>query len=141
MWVHRSLLDGIDGWILERLYAEETEYATGYSDQAFRGITPGLTERETLSALGPPLLESWFYEKPNEAAHVIIFDEVGHVSPSSQSTRLVGGSKSDVLNVLGEPMMRTLIYSRSRHGGSYRIRSVEFRGSSVARTIHSYYWD
>ena len=146
LWAHRSFLDGIDGWILEHIYADDTEYATGYSDQAFRAIARGQTEREIRSALGPPLVESWSYEKPNHEAHVIIFDEAGHVAPSIQSTypdvkRLVGGAKSDVLNLLGEPTIRTFIYSRSKGGGSYRIRSLEFRGSSVARTIHSYYWD
>lgn len=58
-YIHNSLLDGLDGWFLTTVLGlgkdEDTEYAPGYSDQAFRKVRIGMTAREVIATLGPPL--------------------------------------------------------------------------------------
>jgi len=57
--LNNYLLDGIHGWfastVLDFGKDEDTEYAPGYSDQAFRTIKVGMTTQEVLAILGPPL--------------------------------------------------------------------------------------
>jgi hypothetical protein len=43
-FLHRSLLDGIDGEVLSLLVQERTEYASGNSDAAFRAVDRGMSE-------------------------------------------------------------------------------------------------
>jgi hypothetical protein len=49
-------LDGYDGWALSLLaMKEDTVYAAGYSDAAFRRVDIGMTEREVAALLQEPL--------------------------------------------------------------------------------------
>lgn len=51
----------IDGWsFLSLIFHEDTEYAEGYSDTAFQGITKGMTRSQVINALGEPLVY-WDY--------------------------------------------------------------------------------
>jgi hypothetical protein len=52
---HLYLLDGLDGWLLSKGFAEESDYAAVYSDDAFRTVTHGMTTEEVLARLGAPL--------------------------------------------------------------------------------------
>ena len=52
---HYYCLDGISGWLLSRFYDEDTPYAPGYSDSAFRKVREGMTEDEVRDLLGQPL--------------------------------------------------------------------------------------
>jgi inner membrane protein len=49
--------EGIVGFVLR----EDTAYASGFSERAFRSITPGTSDQEVRRLLGAPLGESWFY--------------------------------------------------------------------------------
>jgi hypothetical protein len=49
------LIDGIDGWLWSLSLEEDTVYAPGYSDAAFRGIRRGMSVEEVHKLLGPPL--------------------------------------------------------------------------------------
>ena len=59
MFIHNYMLDGLDGWFASTVLgfgkSEDTEYALGYSDQAFRRVRTGMTPREVIATLGPPL--------------------------------------------------------------------------------------
>ncbi len=49
-------LDGYDGWFLSQLaLKEDTVYAPGYSDEAFRMVRVGMSQLEVRSLLGEPL--------------------------------------------------------------------------------------
>lgn len=55
-------IDGYGGWVLSVLAdKEDTVYATGYSDEAFRRIRPGMSEQEVADLLGAPL-EKYSFE-------------------------------------------------------------------------------
>jgi hypothetical protein len=49
------LLDGVAGVFWSLGFEEDTEYAPGYSDSAFRKIHKGMSRTEVLAILGPPL--------------------------------------------------------------------------------------
>ncbi len=47
------------------LVREDTAYAAGFSEAAFRTLGLGRTESEVLAVLGPPHQELWFYTPPD----------------------------------------------------------------------------
>ena len=54
---HFRSMDGLDGLFFSRLFQEDTIYAPGYSDTAFRKVTVGMSQAEVLALLGPPISE------------------------------------------------------------------------------------
>ena len=54
---HYRSMDGFDGLIFSRMFHEDTIYAPGYSDGAFRRVTVGMPQVDVLALLGPPLSE------------------------------------------------------------------------------------
>ena len=54
---HIRSMDGLDGLFFSRLFQEDTVYAPGYSDTAFRKVTVGMSQAEVLALLGPPISE------------------------------------------------------------------------------------
>ena len=53
--VHVATLDGLNGFVWSCLFQEDTLYASGYSDHAFRLVRKGMSEAEVRSLLGNPL--------------------------------------------------------------------------------------
>ena len=53
--MHFYLLDGLDGWLFSQGFTEDTIYAAGYGDAAFRRVRVGMTADTVLSILGDPL--------------------------------------------------------------------------------------
>lgn len=119
-------------YILPRLVlliSDDTEYAPGYSETAFRGIATGDSEKEVLAALGPPLSEeparpytTWLYSpspqptfaetgkpEPNTSYAVLFLDELGTFTlahgqtlqdtDASGRTKVLGGSGGNSLGL------------------------------------------
>lgn len=55
MLLHSRQLDGLDGWLFGMMLTEDTVYAAGYSDAAFRRVKAGMTADTVVSILGEPL--------------------------------------------------------------------------------------
>lgn len=57
-FVHAS---SVNGWVsaLAPGFGFETEYAPGYSEEAFREIEPGMLQEDVLQRLGEPLFRDW----------------------------------------------------------------------------------
>ena len=53
--IHKSTLDGLNGFIWGKLVQEDTVYSPGYSDSSFKQITIGMPEREVKRLLGEPI--------------------------------------------------------------------------------------
>jgi hypothetical protein len=51
----RFPLDGMDGCLIAPLFGEDTEYASGYSTEAFRKLRAGMSKHEVFALLGEPL--------------------------------------------------------------------------------------
>ena len=84
--IDHYLLDGLDGWVFSGRFAEDTAYAAGYSDEAFRTVRLGMTTGDVLARLGPPLWsglrdgarESWRWsQSPGDKSYrirVVVFE-------------------------------------------------------------------
>lgn len=50
-------LDGTKAWFISHApgFTDSTVYAPGYSDEAFRSISEGMTTQELIQVLGPPI--------------------------------------------------------------------------------------
>ena len=59
-------LDNLGGLIFPLFMDEDTEYAPGYNDQAFRKVAAGMTQPEVSTLLGQPL--STLYSRDGETA-------------------------------------------------------------------------
>ncbi len=52
---HHLVLDGIPGLVGSKLFAEDTVYASGYSDRAFRRVQTGMTMKQVVELLREPV--------------------------------------------------------------------------------------
>jgi hypothetical protein len=52
---HWYLLDGLDGWLFSLGVEEDTNFAAGYSDEAFRALRKGMRSDDVQRLLGPPV--------------------------------------------------------------------------------------
>jgi inner membrane protein len=130
---------------------EDTAYANGFSETAFRTITPGMSDQEVRRLLGVPIGESWFYSprgQPLQPAMTTsassIQDECLAVSfdAGAVSTALdrdacqkvgieTGMSLSDVERLLGSPPESCWRYSWSPRNRHHRMRMVCFSNARV----------
>ena len=60
--------DPIRESILGFALRENTSYASGFSDSAFRSVTPGMSEQDLLRLLGAPLGQDWYYPPRDQPA-------------------------------------------------------------------------
>jgi hypothetical protein len=145
--MHLYLLDGIEGELYSIAFKEDTLYASGYTDNAFRRITPGVRESEVREILNTPLGEAWTYNcGPMPLSGIVGLSArfVVHVHRFSKETLCLkdisaGMTEIDLLRKMGQPIKKLLIYSRSRHDQSYRVRTVTLeRGVVVDRKSYFY---
>lgn len=142
---HRWLLDGLPGWTLATVYQDDTQYAPGYSDKAFRTVRDGMMEEEVIALLGAPLGMSWVFERTASERVVVSFGtdgKVEHVYPLDNFLRIANGTETNILQAgIGAPDRRIFAYSRSPHDSSYRVRVIHVAGGRVTGKIHEYYLD
>lgn len=85
-WYHVTAIDKVASW----LYPSDTEYARGFSEEAFAAIPLGSDRQGVLKHLGEPLSkrrahngrEYWYYSRPgtnydNYWNFIVILDEKG----------------------------------------------------------------
>jgi inner membrane protein len=140
--------DAVVGFLLR----DDTSYTQGFSEAAFRTITPGQSESRVRSLLGPPFAEHWFYtpadprppdERPIPTQHaclVIRFEAevVASVYDAAACTVRgvgIGLSALDVQARLGSPSESCWQYSRSPGGTGHRGRFVCFSNGRVQRIL------
>jgi outer membrane protein assembly factor BamE (lipoprotein component of BamABCDE complex) len=148
---HLYLLDGLDGWLASLCFDEDTVYATGYSDAAFRSVHPGMTESELLGRLQTPLGENWTYSSfvpPGTLSEMVCFsgDEVARVYTHDQnignlSKVSIGMTKHEVVRLVGEPLEKSFVYTETQHDKSYHVRVVSLAKGIVVRRESSFYVD
>jgi hypothetical protein len=143
--IHLRLLDGLPGWTLATFYQDDTQYASGYADKAFRTVRDGMTEEELITLLGAPLGISWVFERTAPERVVVSFGadgKVEHVYPLDNSLRIAIGTEANLLQArMGAPSRKIFAYSRSPHDSSYRVRVVHVAGGRVTGKFHEYYVD
>jgi hypothetical protein len=145
--VHVYLLDGLHGSILRLLdRSEDTVFAGGYSDSAFRWLREGSTQQHAQSALGLPLAEVWSYRRPDGSRTVFRLEDgrITRVLPREDPLHpepRVGESAEQLTAQLGEPDEEIWLYSQSPGDNSYRERSLLFQGDVLIEKRHSFYVD
>jgi outer membrane protein assembly factor BamE (lipoprotein component of BamABCDE complex) len=148
--LHVYLLDGLHGWFFssgEGPFEEDTVYAPGYSDKAFRRVKRGMSEQEVLNILGSPLGESWCYEKTEHERFRIWFadERISYVyiyhSDTDSPQVHEGMEKTRVLKMLGNPTKKSWVYSESPGDKSYRVRVILFKDDNVTKKKHYFYLD
>lgn len=145
---HFYCLDGIHGFLLRVTDPddEDTAFAEGYSEGAFRWLRNGATREEILGSLGPPLAKVWDYIAGGgvqirfriEAGRVseIIFDRT-----QTEQTVNIGDAVEDVIARLGPPSQEDWIYSYSPSNSSYRERSLTLENGILTQKWHDFYID
>jgi hypothetical protein len=141
--LHVSLLDGVDGWLLAKLYDDDTENAKGYSDTRFRNVQVANTEADVIALLGPPIGESWRWEETGREGVQVSFDRDGRAEYVVPSGLLrIGISSSEIQRSMGQPPdLKIFSYTKNPNDGSYRIRVIHFRQGLVTQKLHEYYMD
>jgi inner membrane protein len=144
-WASAVWLIGSSDPVRERVVGivldEDTEFASGFSESALRGMPRDATTDEVARRLGPPLEMFWYYfgagERPCPAVHL----ENGVVTPRGlrdacrQQGIQAGVSSQIVRSTLGVPQGECWAYSRARGGHSFRARTVCFFGGRLEEVI------
>jgi len=142
--------------VIGLLAREDTEYARGFSEGAFRAIKTGQSEIDVRQRLGPPLGEYWEYESADDFAGSVpepgcpfVYVESGVVvvlaRDTGPATRLcaqrgigAGTSSADVRRVLGPPRSVCLRYTRGATERFHRARMVCVSGGKVVALIREW---
>jgi inner membrane protein len=126
---------------------DRTEYASGFSEKRFGGVTEGQSQTQVREQLGAPLEEGWMYPPEGQSpANLSAADLVGcggvrfqndvvseTFAPAACESRGVrpGQPKPEVKRLLGTPTDSCWAYSKGRPGRPFRLRLVCFHGVSV----------
>jgi len=150
----------IVGWLLastdpvrERLVGvalrEDTQYASDFSEQAFRGIAAGQPIADVRRQVGEPLGEAWIYFSPDDRPGSSgpppcpsVYLEAGQVVAEPHlAARFVelcehagirpGMKSTDVVKLLGQPLGMCWRYTRSPSLSYHRGRMVCFENDEV----------
>jgi inner membrane protein len=159
LWMALVWLIGSGDVVRERVLSlvlrDDTRFAAGYSEEAFRAIRIGEQEDAVRARLGDPLFESVFYMPKGSS-----FQSMTEVSAASlprgcfgaglnggvvhdahdpdicRSRGVVEGmSKADVFSILGTPTESCAEYSMSQGHGHFRMRMVCFLHGKVEKVF------
>jgi outer membrane protein assembly factor BamE (lipoprotein component of BamABCDE complex) len=142
------------------LVRDGSEYATGFSEERFARVAPGMTEAEVLALLGPPLgedsgrfHETWeysprgglrrFFAGPRD----VVLDDAGRVqevAAAFQGRVSAGMTAAEVLERLGAPgTIRSAYAKRAWHSHQlgdasfFRLRAVHYDADAKVVGIES----
>ena len=144
---HAYSLEGLDDFVLAQLAAkEDTVYAPGFADTAFRRVRRGMSEAEVIRAVTLPLGEVWFYDDGSVTGAAVGFtgDRVDYADQETHpllARVAVGTTKDEVRKLLGEPKEKSFVFSRSKGDNSYHVRAVIFRDGRVTERTAEFYVD
>ena len=130
---------------------DDTRFAPGYSEDAFRAIAVGDSEDVVRRRLGEPLFESVFYLPNGSSFQSMMEVSAAQLPPGCfgagvkagvvhdthdpgicRSRGVVEGmSKADVIRILGTPTESCAEYSESANHGHARMRMVCFLRGKV----------
>lgn len=127
--------------LIEAVLRADTEYASGFSEQRFAAIAPGMTTTEVAGRVGAPLAQWWDYSTdPNGPCRVLRFEgdvvvewrDFAHCTPAGIQR---GMTMQDALRQLGPPRGAIWQYSRSRSGGWFHAGTVFFYDGKVEEIL------
>ena len=121
-------LDGLNG--LLSAWKDNTVYAAGYSNRAFRWVRPGMGVEEVRGLLGDPV-----------GCWIRLRDAHGRFLPGS--SKWLPWSRECADEIAADPArLEVLCYTDSNpHDSSFRRRDVHLENGTVVRTFTEYYGD
>jgi inner membrane protein len=137
------------------LVREDTMYARGFSEDAFRTVAPGQSQRAVADLLGQPFRQVWFYTpmdlRPPDERPAPSRDECLAITLQTGTVALVndaaacarrgvriGESAAVVEDRLGPPRESCWQYSWSAKGVHYRQRLVCFSNAKVRMIVRNW---
>jgi hypothetical protein len=124
---------------------EDTEFASGYSEDAFRQFAPGDSQAHVRQRVGPPLGEWWDYPMTPANPCPFVYAEGGVVSSIDlldvcrQHGISVGMSLDAVREKLGVPSGVCWKYSRAGGSGrAFRGRVICFADGAVQEVLRDW---
>jgi len=123
---------------------DTTDYAPGFSEEAFGAIARDQTDAEVRSRLGEPLREFlWFAGGEGSCSQVGLSRgavERAHPPDACAGRGVhVGLSRQALIDAVGQPESSCWAYSQSRNGGFFTARGVCFINGRVDEKIRR--WD
>jgi inner membrane protein len=157
VWVLSSAYPARDT-IVGFLLRESTAYTSGFSEEAFRTITPGASDQEVRHLLGAPAREGRFYRPRDQPVQSAIDTSALSLPPQCLSVRFEAGvvvraldlaacrkagietgmSTIDVDQRLGTPSESCWQYSWSPRHEYFRMKMVCFLNGRVAAVIREW---
>lgn len=146
MWFQKWSLDGLEGVVLSALLREDTSYAKGYTDRAFRSIRVGMPDQHIETLLGPPLVVTFSYRTTRSQGCTLVRFMDGKVrswlfDECEKRGIRTGLPIQGAAAVLGEPDEVYWIYSESPTSTQYRQRIVRLSGGRVVEIVTGWYLD
>ena len=133
--------------VVATLLRDRTEFAQGFSEPRFGGVTAGLSQSEVRQQLGAPIAEGWMYAPEGQSpASMSVANATDCVGVQFENDRVkesfqpaaceargirVGQPKADVERVLGQPSDSCWGYSKGPPRRPFRLRLVCFHGATV----------
>ena len=123
-------MDGLRGLLGTLVMDDNTVYAAGYSDRAFRRVRPGMGPDEVRGLLGDPV-----------GCHLRVRDAQGRFAPDH--LEWFPWSPDCAEQIAADPArLERLCYSDSDpRDASFRRRDILFENGTVVRTFTEYYGD
>ena len=146
-WFQRWSLDGVQGLVLTAVLGQDTAYASGYSDRAFRSVRVAMTQEQVHSLLGSPLTVTWSYRATRPQGCVFVYFKNGRARSwiyGDDCEKLgirTGLSFDDAAVLLGTPEEVYWVYSDSPSDTHYRERVIRFSQGHVVEVIKGWYLD
>lgn len=146
VWFQSWSLDGVQGIVLTALLHQDTAYASGYTDRAFRSIRTSMSEKQVQSLLGPALGVTWSYRvrRPRGCASVHFRNGRTRSWAFDECEKLgirTGTSIAAAAVLLGAPDEVYWLYSESPSDTHYRERAIRFSNGRVVEIIKGWYLD
>ena len=151
-----SSADAVREAIVGFALREDTAYASGYSDKAFRRIALRTPISDVRRLLGPPIGERWFYSAEGQSAmtasaatvtdgcsaigfeHDVVATAINRDACRKRGIE-PGLSRDDVEQLLGSPQEACWQYSWSPQNRRFRLRVVCFLNGRVETLLRR--WD
>jgi inner membrane protein len=131
---------------------EQTKYAGGFSEHAFRKITAGQSDADVRHMVGSPLGEWWDYVEADQSAVAQqpgcpwVYLEADRVAVDRRAVARVtatcsergvhaGMSRSELQRALGRPQNVCWRYTRGARNGFHRVRVVCFADGKVVAVL------
>lgn len=141
-WFHFTSLDGVSGFVLRWVLKDDTEYAAGYSDSAFRAVHAGMSAEQVLTSLGRPLGEGWMIEpKPTDKCLSVYLENDRIVHGCESRGIMPGMLKADASSRVGVITGVSWLYSRSPHDTHYKMRVVHLDRGRTTDVMAGWYID